>query len=268
MIVSTTMLKNNHTVFIYRTFISGEIIQQRADVYIGTDDDFNYNPVIQAQKHKHLEIHNIPTRYNNPSTIFCYSHRIFELANHIHKFQNKFTLLTHNSDQNIVDVAEIHRILDNPQLIEWYAQNVCFYHTKLKFHPIGMANSMWPHGDPNIFAQFSSDHVTWNKTKNTYFFFNIRTNPSTREPCYQALKNKLEWLGEVTPRENIQRLAEYRFCICPEGNGVDTHRLWEALFVGCTPVVLKSPFTDILMRNKVPILALDRWEDYVETTKS
>jgi hypothetical protein len=83
--------------------------------------------------------------------------------------------------------------------------------------------------------------------------------------CFNRLKNKLEWLDEVPPRENIQRLSEHEFCICPEGNGVDTHRLWEALYVKTIPIVIKSDFTDILLENSVPIVVLDDWSQLDES---
>lgn len=98
------------------------------------------------------------------------------------------------------------------------------------------------------------------------FFFNIGTNKIKREPCYQALCNKLEWLHEVSPYENLIRLSQYKFCICPEGNGVDTHRLWEALYLKCIPIVIKSQFTETLQRHNIPLIVLDKWEDFDERT--
>jgi hypothetical protein len=81
--------------------------------------------------------------------------------------------------------------------------------------------------------------------------------------CFNRLKHKLEWLDEVPPRENIQRLSEYEFCICPEGNGVDTHRLWEALYVKCIPIVIKSKHIDILQKQlDIPLVILDSWDDF------
>jgi hypothetical protein len=36
-------------------------------------------------------------------------------------------------------------------------------------------------------------------------------------------------------------LPTYKFVICPEGNGIDTHRLYEALMAGCIPIVERRP---------------------------
>ncbi len=36
-------------------------------------------------------------------------------------------------------------------------------------------------------------------------------------------------------------LPNYKFVICPEGNGIDTHRIYEALIAGCIPIVERRP---------------------------
>lgn len=245
--------------------ITGEIIQQKADIYLGYDDDFNFNPIIKNQTHKHINFNNIYSKYNNPSTIFCYSHRINELYDKMHLFSNPFILITHNSDENIIASEKIITILNNPIILNWYAQNVCFYHPKLHMMPIGIANSMWVHGDLTLYNnQYFMDSCK-NKTQNVYFFFNIGTNKTKREPCYIALKYKLEWLQDIEPNQNIIRLSQYRFCICPEGNGVDTHRLWEALYLKCIPIVIKTPFTETLLRHNIPLVVLDTWEEFDES---
>lgn len=168
--------------------ITGEYIQQKADVYLGYDDDFTFNPVIRHQQHKHMNFTTIPSNYNNPSIIFCYSHRIYDLYDRLHFFSNPFTLITHNSDENIIDNEKIKSILTNPIIINWYAQNVCFYHPKLHMIPIGIANSMWTHGNLTLFNDPDFINSCKNKTKNVYFFFNIGTNIDKRQSCFNSLK--------------------------------------------------------------------------------
>jgi hypothetical protein len=101
-----------------------------------------------------------------------------------------------------------------------------------------------------------------NKSQLIYFNFNVDTNKTKRMRCFDSLKNKIEWLKNVTPSENIVRLSHYSFCICPEGHGVDTHRLWEALYLKTVPVVIKSDFTSILQKNNIPLVVLNSWDDF------
>ena len=37
-------------------------------------------------------------------------------------------------------------------------------------------------------------------------------------------------------------LLNYMFVICPEGNGIDTHRMWEALYLRTIPIIKKYDF--------------------------
>ena len=56
-------------------------------------------------------------------------------------------------------------------------------------------------------------------------------------------------------------LSSYKFAICPEGNGVDTHRLWEALYFTCVPIVIKH---HIYKDWDLPIIQVDKYEDIKE----
>lgn len=240
--------------------VTGERIQQLCDVYIGYPSDFYANPVIANQPEKHCPLDSIGEPFHNPRYVFCYSHRIHDLANKIPFFRNEFILVTHNSDGEVYDCDEVRQILNYSNLIKWYAQNTRMVHAKLAFLPIGIANSQWPHGNLDNFHETNRKP----KTKKVYFNFNVYTNLSKRMYCFNKLKNKLEWLETVPPDENVRRLSEYEFCICPEGNGVDTHRLWEALYVKTIPIVLKSEFTDILVHNKIPVVVLNDWGELDE----
>jgi hypothetical protein len=236
----------------YKIVMRGEDYQTKCDIFLGFLDDFNFNPYIASQINKHVDLDMLKP-FSNPLKIFCYTHRIHELSMKLDCFQNDFILVTHNSDGTIFPSDEVFKIVNHPKVIKWYSQNVLFEHEKLHMIPIGLANRQWPHGNVSFQPTI--------KTKKVYFNFNIHTNPSKRQPCYEALKNKLEWLPGLSPQENINRLQEHEFCICPEGNGVDTHRLWEALYSKTIPIVLDSDFTKILQKNNIPLIVLKKWDD-------
>ena len=56
-------------------------------------------------------------------------------------------------------------------------------------------------------------------------------------------------------------LSKYMFVICPEGNGVDTHRLWEAFYLKTVPIIRKNKISSFLLKANLPILVLDNWSD-------
>lgn len=243
--------------------ITGEKIQQLCDIYLGVNDDFNYNPIIRKQIEKHKNLNDMNEPFDNPFKIFCYTHNIELLSAKIHLFINSFILVTHNSDGSIDDNHYVNNILNNKLLVKWFCQNLSYKHEKLQLIPIGIANSMWDHGNLSLF----NDNLFINnifKTKLTYFNFNINTNFNKRQYCYDKLNKKIEWLDNVNPNENLKRLSEYKFCICPEGNGYDTHRLWECLYLKVVPIVKDSEFTKILLEYNIPMVILNDWNDYNE----
>lgn len=241
--------------------VTGEKIQQLCDIYLGVDGDFNFNPNIGRQTTKHIYLNNINNPINNPYRIFCYSHNINLLSQKIHLFQNNFILVTHNSDGEIRETSEVFTILNCDKMLKWFGQNTCFQHSKLHFLPIGLANSQWPHGNLSLFYDSNFTNHLYTKSNNIYFNFNINTNRAKRQICYEMLMNKLQWLNNIHPVENMKRLSTYKFCICPEGNGVDSHRLWECLNLRVVPIVIKSEFTNILLNQNIPLVVLNNWTD-------
>lgn len=250
--------------------ISGEKFQLLADVFLGFVEDFKYNPLIKSMTDKHKLIDDIVENYDNPAIVFCYTHRIKDFSCKLCFFMNPFTLITHNSDGNIgkvnvnsktdIDYKHIIQIVQNKNVKMWYGQNVVITSSKCIPLPIGLANSMWDHSQHDLYK-----HIQVVKMKSIYMCFSMDTNKEQRGDCYEKLKNKIPCLKMIRSAENVKRLAEYRFAICPEGNGVDTHRLWESLYLKTIPIVLKTPFIQILMNNiDVPLVVLDSWEQLDE----
>lgn len=241
--------------------ITGEKFQQLANFYLGDREDFHYNPRIARETHKHKLISEISDSYDNPYIMFFYTHKVRKVAAIVRYFKNPFVLLSHNSDWNVIESEDSKTILECPLLKKWYTQNLCFCHPKISMIPIGFANSMWPHGNLSLFDNHVFLTSLLNKTKSIYFNFAIHTNAKIRQPCYDAISKKIPWLHVLPPIENLMRLKDYEFCICPEGNGVDCHRFWEALYLKCVPIVINSPFIETLKRYNIPLVILDRWED-------
>ena len=57
----------------------------------------------------------------------------------------------------------------------------------------------------------------------------------------------------------LRKLRKYSLVACPEGNGIDTHRLWETLYMGGTPIVIKNNYLPEVL-NRLPVILLDSWE--------
>lgn len=58
----------------------------------------------------------------------------------------------------------------------------------------------------------------------------------------------------------LENLRSNGLVLCPEGNGVDTHRFWETLYMGGMPVVTTNKMMDSFY-DKLPVLQLNSWDD-------
>jgi hypothetical protein len=78
-----------------------------------------------------------------------------------------------------------------------------------------------------------------------YLNFSVNTHPSRR-----VVYNMFKYFSWVTVGEQIQTLngrfkflqtiRNHEFVLCPRGNGVDTCRLWETLYMGSIPIVQRD----------------------------
>lgn len=247
--------------------ITGEKIQNKCDYYIGSLEDFNYNPNIKPQLSKHININN----YNielikklNIQNIFCYTHILLHNCDSLiiilSNISTKFNIFFHNSDQcfNI----EHKNILQLPNLQKIFTQNLSIEpEENIIPLPIGIANSMWRHGNLNIWSNVLSKINIDNKLNYIYFNFNINTNISKRKICYDIviLKN-IPNIPNTDYLNYLNILASYKFAICPEGNGIDTHRMWECIYLKVIPICLKNTITTYYS-NIFPLLLVNNWND-------
>lgn len=242
----------------YLDFISGERFQTIADIYLGTQERFNCNPYIATQYSKQLDIRTINNPFNNPKTIFCYSNMLNDLYSKLQYFTNPFVLISHNSDENIDERYE--KLLYSNKIIRWYSQNIQIIHPKLSLLPIGIANGMWEHGNLNTLETTINRKIP--KSNDFYFYFNISTNYNKRTHCKVEIEKKgLVFGTQVNFDSYLQDLATYKFAICPPGNGIDSHRIWECYYLGVIPIMLKSTFTEHI-KNRLPCILLDNWSDF------
>ena len=244
--------------------ITGERIQQLADHFIGEQGDFDYNPVIRALKRKQVSIHSseFPIQ-NKPITIFCYTHL---LANNFAKLYallstviSEFDLIFHNSDHAFKE--EHVRLLTIPKLKKIYTQNIMVPPSdKVVPIPIGIANSMWKHGNLQAWKNILEDSSPDTKTNHIYFHFNIHTNVNLRSTCFKEMINKnIPVQNSFEYEEYLRRLQTFKYGICPEGNGIDTHRFWECLYLKTIPICTRNHVT-VYYSQYFPVVLLDSWD--------
>ena len=68
--------------------------------------------------------------------------------------------------------------------------------------------------------------------------------------------------------EYLKQLSTFEFNLCPEGNNYESHRIWESLLFGTTPIVLKNNVNNNFFKLGVPLLMINNWSELNELTFS
>ena len=226
--------------------------------------DFTYSP---AKKRKD-DYDNLPNTFSLDVLFdgcFVYTHTIYakELFIELKKSSKGVTVITHNGDINIDDTFLIP---DN--VLYWYSQNVNTKNPKLEAIPIGLENDRWFKGlkkKEKMLGKLSERKKCRNLV---YMNHNINTNPSKRFTPYYILENK-KWVTSErgVNGENfdnyLNNIYNHTFVICPEGNGIDTHRVWETLYMKSFPI-MKRNINHTCFFSDFPICFVDDWEQVTE----
>lgn len=101
-----------------------------------------------------------------------------------------------------------------------------------------------------------------------YMNFTVSTYPVERQRVWDMFRDK-NWITVEEPensmegrRRFLENARNHSFVLCPRGNGVDTHRLWETLYMGSIPIVIRDIAHSDWM--DLPILFVNSWEEVTE----
>jgi hypothetical protein len=216
-------------------------------------------------------------------SIYVCSDGLPYFASHIlPKMKKRFTLVSGDSDLSISEAKlgdAFLTIATHPLLHTWFAQNLDTVFPKLEPLPIGLDfHSTW--SDPKIWGGgFLLPHLQEAQLRKIMIESNI---PSSRKPY--AYCDWLENLGRGDRQECLNQIqrdccaiqeertsriqtwvnqSHYQFVVSPRGEGIDCHRTWEAIALGCIPIVTKSHLSQLF--SALPVVQLNHWGDLDES---
>lgn len=70
-----------------------------------------------------------------------------------------------------------------------------------------------------------------------------------------VLKDRLK------PNDYAHISSQYRFVVCPRGNGIDTHRFWETLYRGSLPIVEISEWAIYFQSHGIPMVLVNSFDE-------
>ena len=206
---------------------------------------------------------------NNKTIFYVKTDYLDEQAWRVTK--NYAVLITHNSDYEI-DSSKFNKFLQCGKFKYWFAQNPIINEPRLFTLPIGLMNKRWhKYSRFNLMMEEKKKNIK--PTKLLLLSFSIKNNKDKRQQCSDSFINKTyatnnvvyeikNFIGDVKEYDRMffNTMLDHLFIACPEGNGIDTHRFWETLYMGRYPVVLHNRVNDAF--SDLPVLILNKWEDF------
>jgi hypothetical protein len=184
---------------------------------------------------------------------------------------NRPVLVSSHGDRSVNDT--ILNQLRSPIIKKWFTTNANCVDDLVEGIPHGLTNDCDDTplhsilGNQDILREVLLKEKKYIHT--AYMNFNLNTNYKLRSNVWNIFIKK----DFITPKyclpENInlidrkaflEDVADSKFVICPEGNGIDTVRLWESLYCRSIPIVKRHKAMRYF-EGKLPILWVDNWSE-------
>jgi hypothetical protein len=228
-------------------------------------------------------------------TIYISSNSLFVFVTQIlPRIPFQFRLVTGDCDLSVptqvLPAPLIESLLNDGRLVSWWSQNLSLphRHSKLRPLPIGLDYHTLAEGNHPWGARASpiDQETLLNSIRasakplgarqcklhsNFHFAFDYRQFAFDRRDAMAKIPAELiDYEPVATDRETTwRRQSEYAFVASPMGGGLDCHRTWEALVLGCIPVMRSGPLDPLWV--DLPVLLVKDWADLsaelLETTQ-
>lgn len=201
-------------------------------------DNIGLGPYVLNMTHQDAGIlYNIPENIGNIHVNFCRSNTFVKFVTE--NYDRSIVLdqaIPYNSEKQFLlsTYAGIIASFNIPnQVKRIYTNNSYVQDDRIREIPLGVWNK-------DIMEQ---KHMRW-KSKNGKILVSIEQNTMSRFinkiylEGYSKNCNSVTILQDKVPVDEFYDLInEHSFVFCPYGNGLDTYRLWETLYLGSVPIL-------------------------------
>ena len=249
-------------------YVSSKGISTSCDITIFSNDDL---------------INKIENKDISNKKVYFHVDFIKTLKYNLHLLNYPFILVSGSGDYtNPTDFFDndndFLNFINNEKIIKWYSQNCIIEHPKivkipigLDYHTLSLNSNYW--GDKKTPMEQEAELINisinstrfWERQIKCYSNFHFADYGVkfgySRKDVIDTVPLELVYYEQekITRLETWRNQLNYAFVISPHGNGLDCHRTWEALILGCIVIVKKSPL-DILYSD-LPVLIVNNWTD-------
>ena len=222
-----------------------------------------------------------PEKVRCGDIVWVYSGWEEKFFTHYHpRIRNPYVLVTHATDTPTSESVIESVVKSGVSFLEhWFASNLLIKSPPpfISWLPLGLQGPGWSPGEwypkmpqshhlagPILRRKLVSYLDGSLPTDNRVLVaFSTETNPKEREPALRATLASNFFKEKISKEDLAIRLQEHLFVVAPAGNGVDTHRLWEATLNGAVPIV-HNDFNEIWL-TCLPFVQLNNWSELSES---
>ena len=169
------------------------------------------------------------------------------------RIKKKFYLYTGASDYSIDD--KYLKYIENIKIIKWIGQNITLTHEKVIKIPIGLPSSIGE--DIHLLNKLKRRRIKYEDKECKFLITHMEETSEKRKNLMFHFKTK-DWVT-IAPKCDFETYMDHinknKFVCCPRGNGIDTYRFWECIYMGSVPIVESSPLDDLY--SKVNCIIVD-----------
>lgn len=187
-------------------------------------------------------------------TLFVPSHHLTTIFNKYGDQLNARIVFCGNSDYEFkVEIFNIPKKVERLYLQNSYISD----NSRIFTLPIGIENlRLARNGFKSSMKRDSKEGIS---QESTIMVGPFGPTHEKRKEIYESFRNSDCWKVfnfPISPDE-FQRLhRHFRFTMCPRGNGVDTHRVWESIYRGSWPIVEKDSWS-LSLKDLFPLVIVD-----------
>ena len=191
-------------------------------------------------------------------TIFINALLLEENISKLLKFKTPFHLVTGNSDFGIKS-RRIQLLLSSDNLITWAGHNLQKLADNMLSIPIGFSET----GEKRPQSKVWPDPSAYEKNMKIVLTPLSNTNAERHSINLDKFKNVKKYIEKIPYFNYLEILAKSEYSICPRGNGVDTHRVYESIAMNSVPIVRPGMLSSLY--RDLGCIEIENWDALDET---
>lgn len=217
--------------------------------------------------------------------VYVCTSAVGQLAQAINQIPCPIVLVSGDADEDaptniFASEQDFLSFIQNPKILHWFAQNGVVRHSKFSQIPIGLDYHTMSQGPTHWGPQISPAEqeqllqqiaraalpLAQRKLKahaNFHFLMTTKYGADRVRARELISPSMVDYEPQRVDRKTTwENQSKYAFVISPHGNGLDCHRTWEALCLGCIPIVRTSPMDSLF--EGLPVYIVQDWNEVTE----